>query len=304
MTDLLNPTDRTDVAGLQLLAQQVVEGFCSGLHRSPHKGFSVEFKQHRQYVPGDELRHLDWRVFGKTDRFYVREYEEETNLRSTILLDCSGSMGYEGSQFSSPESLTKLEYARRLAACFAYIMLGQQDSVGLATFDDRVRTMIPNRSRPSHLQVLAEEMQRVQPGGESDLGDVFGQLAPKLSRRGMIVILSDCFSETESLLTGLAHLRHARHEIIIFQIWDRDELEFPFKQWTRFECLEEANFKPLVDPAHLRTEYMQNLKRFREELEQICNRNRIDLVPMVTDEPYSKALSMYLASRARKRRRR
>ena len=182
-------------------------------------------------------------------------------------------------------------------------MPGQQDSVGLATFDDRVRSVIPNRSRPSHLRILTDEMETAQPGGDSDLGDVFGQIAPKLSRRGMIVILSDCFSDTESLLNGLAHLRHARHEIIIFQIWDRDELEFPFKQWTRFECLEQTDFKQLVDPAHLRSEYVENLKRFRDELEQICNRNRIDLVPMVTDEPYSKALSMYLASRSRKRKR-
>ena len=221
----LTAEDRGHTAGLQLFAQQVVEGFCGGLHRSPHKGMSVEFKQHRQYVHGDEIRHLDWRVFGKTDRFYIREYEEETNLRSTLLLDCSGSMGYEGSSFSVRQFPTKLAYAQRLAACFAYMMLGQQDSVGIATFDEQVREIVPNRSRPSHLQALIEVMEKCQPGGEGDLGAILGTLAPKMGRRGLIVSLSDCFADADSLLKGLAQPRHSRHEVIIFQIWDRDELE-------------------------------------------------------------------------------
>lgn len=302
MTDLLSADDRVEASGLQLFARQVVEGFCSGLHRSPHKGISVEFKQHRQYVAGDEIRHLDWRVFGKTDRYYIREYEEETNLRSTLMLDCSGSMGYRGESASAGPSLTKLEYAQRLAACFAYLMLSQQDSVGIATFDDQIRDVIPNRATASHLQTLAAAMEKCQSGGDGDLGKLLGTLTPKLGRRGLVVILSDCFGDSESLLRGLSHLRHHRHEVIIFQIWDRDELEFPFKQWTRFDCLEIDGVKQMVDPAHLRADYMKNLARFREELQQVCDRCRIDLVPMVTDEPYAKALAGYLASRSRKLR--
>ncbi len=302
MTDLISAEDRGHTAGLQLFARQVVEGFCGGLHRSPHKGISVEFKQHRQYVHGDEIRHLDWRVFGKTDRFYIREYEEETNLRSTLLLDCSGSMGYEAASSQGPKT-TKLQYASRLAACFAYLMLGQQDSVGVATFDDRIREIVPNRSTPSHLQSLVDVMERCEAGGEGDIGEVLGLLSAKLGRRGLVVILSDCFGDADSLLKGLAQLRHYRHEVIIFQIWDRDELEFPFKQWTRFDCLEMEGLKQMVDPAHMRSAYMENLARFRDELQQICNRTRIDLVPMITDQPYAKALASYVASRSRKRRR-
>ncbi|MCG8650890.1 MAG: DUF58 domain-containing protein [Pirellulales bacterium] len=303
MNDLLTSEDHGQAAGLQFFAREVVEGFCSGLHRSPHKGVSVEFKQHRQYVAGDEIRHLDWRVFGKTDRFYIREYEEETNLRCTLLLDCSGSMGYEGSGFTSRQTPTKLDYARRLAACFAYLMLAQQDSVAIATFDDQVREVIPNRSTAGHLQALIEVMLRRDAGGDGELGDVLGTLAPKLGRRGLVVILSDCFGDTERLRRGLAHLRHGRNEVLLFQIWDRDELEFPFQQWTQFESLEIDGVRQKVDPAHLRSAYLENLERFRSELQEVCNRNRVELVSMVTDQPYAAALSRYLASRQRKQRR-
>jgi uncharacterized protein (DUF58 family) len=198
-----------------VLARLVVEGFCTGMHRSPHKGFSVEFKQHRQYVPGDEIRHLDWKVFGKSDRFYIREYEEETNLRTTILLDCSGSMGYgNSSESASLDSFTKHDYAARLAACLSYLMLAQQDSVGMVTFDDKLRNYIPPRSRASHLQFLIEEMENAVPGGESELGGVFQEIAPKIHRRGLLIIISDCFCDTQKLLKSLAHFRHAKHEVV------------------------------------------------------------------------------------------
>src|SRR3954464_8345128 len=164
ITSFLTKPDLQRISRLQIFARQVVEGFCSGLHRSPHKGFSVEFKQHRQYVPGDEIRHIDWRVFGRSDRFYIREYEEETNLRATVLLDCSGSMRY------GRDGLTKYHYATRLAASLAYLMVGQQDSVGLVTFDTKIRKYIPPRSRVSHLRVLIDELQRSEPGGETELG--------------------------------------------------------------------------------------------------------------------------------------
>jgi uncharacterized protein (DUF58 family) len=294
LTRLLTPSDLEKIANLQVLARLVVEGFCTGLHRSPHKGFSVEFKQHRPYVHGDEIRHLDWKVFGRSDRFYIREYEEETNLRATLLLDASGSMGYGG-----PEA-SKLLYATRLAACLAYLMLQQQDSVGLVTFDTRVRTYLPPRARTGHLRLLAEELQAVRPGGETELARVFHELVPRLHRRGLLVVLSDCFGDAQGFLSALAHLRHARHEILIFQIFHRDELEFPFRQWTRFDCLEVDGKRHLVDPNHLREAYRANLERWRAELRQGCHRHRIDLVPLVTDQPYADALAEYLTLRMRR----
>jgi uncharacterized protein (DUF58 family) len=321
MPATLAPAEFEKIASLHLFARQVVEGFCSGLHRSPHKGFSVEFKEHRQYVPGDEIRRLDWKVFGKTDRFYIREFEEETNLRATLLLDCSGSMSYAGDETAplddanskgretpragtgSSGAFTKHDYAVRVAACLAYLMIQQQDSVGLVTFADRLRTLIPPRSRASHLGTLLGEMQASEIGGESELGNVFQHVAPKLARRGLLIILSDCFCNVAELLRSLAHLRHARHEIIIFQIWHRDELEFPFRQWTRFDCLEQSSYQHLVDPAHVRAAYMDNLARFRDELTQGCHRHRVELVPMTTDRPVGDALAEYLARRRRIRKR-
>ena len=296
LSDFLTPRDLSNLTNLQVLARQVVEGFCSGLHRSPHKGFSVEFKEHRQYVRGDEIRSIDWKVFGKTDRLYIREYEEETNLRCTLLLDRSGSMGYCGSR---AHGISKCDYAVRLAACVSYLMLQQQDSVGLATFDSQVRRYIPPRSKATHLQAIIDELGQSTPGEETELGAVFHELVPKIHRRGLLIILSDLFGDVDELLKALAHFRHAKHEIIIFQIWDPDELDFPFRHWTRFESLETPANRRLVDPAHLRQAYLQNLERFREQLTSGCYRHRIDLVPMVTDRPYADALASYLAMRRR-----
>jgi len=292
VSDFLRPADLQKISNLQVLARQVVEGFTSGLHRSPHKGFSVEFKQHRQYVPGDEIRHIDWRVFGRSDRFYIREYEEETNLRSTLILDRSGSMGYAGSA-----GVSKFEYATKLAACLSFLMLQQQDSVGLVTFDTKIRRYIPPRSRVSHLKVLIDELEKGQVGGETELGDVFHDLVPKLHRRGLLVIISDCFGDVATFLKAMAHFRHAFHEILVFQIWDRDELDFPFRGWTQFDCLEQAGLKHLLDPALLRQAYLANLAKFRDDLTRGCRRHKIDLVPFVTDQPYADALAAYLSRR-------
>ena len=292
VSEFLQPSDLQKISNLQVFARQVVEGFCSGLHRSPHKGFSVEFKQHRQYVPGDEIRHIDWRVFGRSDRFYIREYEEETNLRATLILDRSGSMNYAGAG-----GMSKFEYATKLSACLAYLMLQQQDSVGLVTYDTKIRRYIPPRSRVSHLRVLIEELEKGEVGGETELGDVFHDLVPKLHRRGLLVIVSDCFGDVAKFLKAMAHFRSAWHEILVFQIWDRDELDFPFRGWTQFECLERDGIKHLLDPVLLREAYLANLDKFRDELTRGCRRHKIDLVPFVTDQPYAEALAAYLSRR-------
>lgn len=302
-TDLVSPRELQTIANLQVLARFVVEGFCAGLHRSPHKGFSVEFKQHRQYVPGDDIRYLDWRVFGKSDRFFIREYEAETNLRATLLVDLSGSMAYggDGQDGARPSgSVAKYQYAIRLAVCLAYVLLAQQDAVGMVTFDTKLLRYIPPRATPRHLQAMIDELVNRKPGGETALGDVFHQIVPKLHRRGLLIIISDCFDEVNSLLRALAQFRHAGHEVIVFQLWDRDELEFPFAQWTRFECLERAGIHHMVDPAHLRAAYLEKLAEYREALTAGCHRHRIDIVPMVTDQPYAEALAHYLALRKRR----
>jgi len=292
VSDHIHPSELTKVTRLQMLAKQVVEGFCTGLHRSPHKGSSVEFKQHRPYVHGDELRRLDWKVYGKSDRYYIREYEEETNLRCTILVDKSGSMAYRG----QASKLSKHEYAVRLAASLAYLMVQQQDAVGLMTFDDRLRDHVPPRSRPAHLRAIVDALANAKPGEDTQIGAVFRTLVPKIHRRGLLLILSDCFTELDEMMRALAEFRHCRHDVAVFQIWDREELEFPFHQRTRFESLEGSEFQ-MLDPAHLRETYLSNLAKFREELRAGCFRHRIDLVSMVTDQPYADALAAYLAVR-------
>jgi len=294
--NVLSAGDVSRLSGLQLLAKQVVEGFASGLHRSPHKGFSVEFREHRPYVPGDDLRTIDWKLFGKTDRLYIREYEEETNVRCTLLVDCSGSMNYRGSR---SDGLSKHDYAVRTAACLSWLMLQQQDSVGLVTFDTAIRRYIPPRARPRHLKHIMTELAAQKPGAETSLADVFHQIASRIQRRGLLMILSDLFGDVDHLMKALAHFRHARHEVIIFQIWDPDELDFPFRQWTQFTSLENAAQKHLVDPAQLRKAYLQKLQEYRDQLSRGCSRNRITLVPLVTSQPTADALAAWLAIRRR-----
>ena len=245
VTDYLDPKDLSRLANHQVLAKRVVEGFCSGLHRSPHKGFSVEFKQHRAYTPGDEIRRLDWKVFAKTDRFYVREYEEETNLRCHLLLDASGSMAY-----GQEDGLSKLEYGSSLGACIAYLALRQTDSVGLTTFDSKVRSIVPPRGGASHTRQIIDLLGETKAGEDTDLGKVFHEIAPQIKKRGLVIVISDCFGDIPSILKGLAHFNHAKHDVAIFQIWHPDELDFFFFSWTRFDCLENAGLKHTVDQCN------------------------------------------------------
>ncbi|MBI3879331.1 MAG: DUF58 domain-containing protein [Verrucomicrobia bacterium] len=292
VADFLKPADLQKISNLQVVARLVVEGYFSGLHKSPHKGFSVEFAQHRQYVHGDEIRRLDWKVFGKTDRYYIREFEEETNLRSTILLDLSGSMSYAGEGRAS-----KHDYALRLTAALAYLMLQQRDSVGLVTFDRALRRIIPPRSGVPHLRLLLDELQGAQPGGETSLAKVFHDLVPRIHRRGLLIIISDCFGDVSELVSALAHFRYAKHEVLIFQVVDKDELEFPFRQFTRFESLETEGAFRQLDAAQIRAAYLENLATFQKQLADGCARHRIDFVQMTTDRPFADALAQYLTRR-------
>ena len=295
VSDVITANDLSKFKNLQVLARQVVEGFCSGLHRSPHKGFSVEFKEHRSYVPGDDIRSIDWKLFGKTDRLFIREYEEETNLRCTILLDSSGSMGYRGSRGAT----SKHQYADATAASLAYLVLQQQDSVGLVTFDTDIRSYIPPRAQPKHLRPIIDELQSQAPGEETELSDVIKKIEARIHRRGLVVVFSDLFGDVDQLMKSFARLRSANHEIIVFQIFDPDELDFPFRQWTQFACLEQNDNRHLVDPAQIRQSYLDKLDSFREQLTKGCNRHRISLVPMTTQQPFAETLATYLAIRRR-----
>ena len=296
--DLVKPKDLARVSKLQLLARQVVEGFCSGRHRSPHKGFSVEFKEHRTYVRGDELRNIDWKAFGKSDRLYIREYEEETNLRCTLLVDRSGSMQYSGER---SEGRTKYEYAQQLAASLAYLMLGQQDGVGLVTFDDEPREWLPSRSRPSHLRAVLQAIAENGTKRETDLGGVFQRIAPQLSRRGLLVILSDGMGDVDSLAKAFALFRSARHEILFFQVLDPDEIDFPFSGRIQFRDLESSQNEQMVDANSIRDAYLRRYEEYQNKLRDICRKQRVDLVQMTTDRPFADALHEYLSVRRRGR---
>lgn len=294
-SDILHAEDIAPLQHLQLFARTVVEGFTTGLHASPHKGFSVEFRQHRPYVQGDEIKRLDWKIFGRSDRFYIREYDEETNLRATIVLDASGSMGYTGQG-----GVNKFDYARKLAASLAYLLMSQQDAAGLITFDTKVREFIPNRTRITHLHHLLECMVKTVPGEETSLADVLESLAGRLKRRGLIILISDLFDDVPALLKAVGVLRKKGHELMAFQLFDRDEINFPFSRWSRFENLEENEDFLMLDPPAIRQSYLKVLAEFRQSLTEGLRRHECDLVPMITDELHAIALKEYLALRIRR----
>ena len=270
----------------------VVEGYVSGLHKSPYHGFSVEFAEHREYVPGDDVRHVDWKVWSKTDKYYLKQYEEETNLLTYLLLDKSDSMAY-----ASQGNVTKLQYAQYVAAALAYMVLQQQDSVGLATFDDKVQRYLRPSGQPSHLKELFHLMD-VSPAGEkSDLGGIFHDLAERFKKRGVVVVLSDLFDDPVKILSGLRHFRHRRHEVIVFHILDPAEIDFPFRSTTLFKGLEGMP-EILTEPQALRKAYQDELGAFLDELKRGCQAVDIDYVPLRTDSDLDGALTSYLASRA------
>jgi uncharacterized protein (DUF58 family) len=286
-----DPTSLAKYGRLVMVARSLVEGFMTGVHKSPYKGFSVEFAEHRQYYPGDEIRHIDWRAYGKTDRYYIKEYEEETNLKAHLLVDASGSMAYKGANAS------KFDYARYVAASLAYLMLHQRDAVGLALHDTKLRQLIPPKATSKHLIRLLHMLETTQPGGETGMAPIWHDLAGQIRRRGLIVVLSDCFDQIDPLLRALQHFRHRRHEVLLFHILAPEELEFPFKKWTQFRDLEEAGNRRLVDPQRLRKEYLENFHKFCRQLRERAGGMQIDYHLLRTDEPVDRALGIYLTKR-------
>ncbi len=284
---------------LELVARGLVEGFVSGRHRSPYRGFSVEFAEHREYSPGDDIGDLDWRVYGRSDRYYIKQYIEETNLRATILLDASGSMAYRGERAAARNGrpLSKFEYAQYLAASLTHLLIGQQDAVGLVTFDTQVRRYLPSRSRPTHLRVLLEELDATEPGAETALAPIFHDIAERVHRRGLIIIISDLFDDPARLLNALHHFRFRKHEVVVLHVMAEEELTFPFDRWSLFKDLEVLDRQLEIDPRALRAAYLDEVRGFLTAIEKGCGEMKIDYVPFSTQQDFDVALAGYLAHR-------
>jgi uncharacterized protein (DUF58 family) len=277
---------------LPLRARWSVEGYTAGVHRSPFHGFSIEFAEHREYSPGDDLRYLDWKVFGRTDKYYLKQFEEETNLVCHLLLDTSQSMRYQ----SDAAPASKLDYARRAAAALAYLILHQQDSVGLVTFDSEIRSLVRASSNPSHLKQILHVMEAASAERKTSIGPILHDLSERIKRRGIVIVLSDLFDNVDSLLTGLKHLRHRRHEVVLMHVLDPAEVDFPFDHVTLFRGLENLP-DLLVEPRAIRKAYLAEFARYVRRLQTGCRAHAIDYVPMRTDHSLEVALASYLASR-------
>jgi len=290
-----DPSTLARYGKLALVARQLVEGFMSGVHKSPYKGFSVEFAEHRQYYPGDEIRHIDWRAFGKTDRYYIKEYEEETNLKAHLLVDASGSMGYHA------QTRSKFAHAQQVAASLAYLMLHQRDAVGLGLHDTRIRQVVPPKANAKHLLQILNMLEKAQPEGETSMAPLWHQLAEQMKRRGLVIILSDCFDKVPELIRALQHFRHRRHEVLLFHVLAPEEIEFPFSRVTEFRNLERSGHKIKVDPQRLRKEYLKNFRAFCEQLREQAGQAQVDYYQLRTDEPVERALGLYLSLRQRRR---
>lgn len=292
--DWNDPTALARFGRLEVVVRQLVEGFMVGQHKSPYKGSSVEFVEHRQYTHGDEIRHIDWRAYGKTDRYYVKEFEDETNLRCHLLVDASGSMGYHG------KTLSKLDYSRYLASALGYLLLRQRDAVGVMTFDTEVRTRIEPSASLHSFQYLTSALEDCRPGGETSLAGVLEQALPSIKRRSMIVLLSDCFDDLTAFLRAIKQYRHARHEVVLLHIVTPEEENFPFSKPTQFRSLERARQRLLVDPHQLRAHYLEQYREFCAELSQQCLGAGIGYHKFLTTDPYHVALGAFLAARARR----
>jgi uncharacterized protein (DUF58 family) len=290
----LDPAVIARLGTIELKARTVVEGFLSGLHRSPYKGFSVEFAEYRQYLPGDDLSTLDWKVYARSDRHYVKKFEEETNLECHLLLDVSASMAYRG---SAP--MSKLEYGSVLAASLAFLMNRQRDATGLIAFDDRIVFRLPARARSGHLHALLLGLDRLEPGKRSDVGRPLHQLAEALMKRSLVVLISDLLDEPEPIINGLRHLTFRGTDVIVFQLLDPNELTFPFKGAARFRDLESAE-EITADPLNIRRTYLRELARLTLEYDRALRGAGIDYVQLDTSQPLDFALLTYLAARSRR----
>lgn len=295
----LQPDVVSKLASMELRARLVVEGFITGLHKSPYHGFSVEFAEHRQYMPGDEIRRIDWRVYGKTDRFYVKQFEEETNLKSYIVIDTSASMRF-ASEDSKSKSLqiTKTAYASYLAASLSYLMIQQRDAVGLTLFDSHIRTSIPPHATKQHLRRLLIELEKIQPSETTNSASALHQLAERISRRGLVIVISDLFDDPSKVMAALKHFRHNHHEVLVMHVLDPMEQSFAFGGDAVFKDVETGEMIT-TQPYHIQKAYQDSMKEFMERYKRECRENSIDYVLMDTATPFDVALLKYLNKRKR-----
>jgi len=292
----LDPETLAQLQGLELRARYIVDGYLAGRHRSAHRGHSVEFTEHREYASGDDLRYVDWKVFGKTDKIYLKQFEAETNLVCHLLVDVSESMSYQ----SDSAALSKLEYAQCLAAALGYIVLRQRDSVSLAMFDSEVRQIVRESGNPVHNRQLISVLESADVSQRSDLGSVLHELSKKLLHRGVVVLISDLLGDVDSLLAGLKHLRHERHEVVVLQLLDPAEIDFPFQQITQFQGLESLP-DVLAEPRGVRQAYLAALEKFLELIQEGCKTLQVDYECVRTDQPFDTTLRRLLTSRVSRR---
>lgn len=293
----LDPKTLEKIKRLDIRARLVVEGFITGQHRSPYHGLAVEFATHREYAPGDDIRHIDWKVWSKTDRLYIKEYEEETNLACMIILDCSKSMSY-----GRKDGMSKFDYGATAAASLAYMLQQQQDAVGLMTFNTEVVLNMPPSSHPNHLKLILHELEKTEPDAQTDVKDVFKGLAGQLRRRGLVVLISDLFTDVKALADALKQFRLGRHEVVVFHVMHDDEINFPFKDVTLFKGLE-SDASLHTEPRALRRSYIEAVQRYLAEVRKACAGAGIDHVLMNTNDPLDAALASYLAFRQKTKRR-
>jgi uncharacterized protein (DUF58 family) len=289
---VIDPLLLAKLSRLSLLARTVVEGIIAGLHKSPYRGLAMEFTAHRPYTPGDEIRRIDWKAYGRLDRFFIKEYEEETNLRAYLMVDASASMGY-GRQVS------KLRYASLLACSVAYLLLRQRDSMGLVTYRDQLKKIIPPRNAFNHLELMAAELEGLEPKDGTDTPRAIETLASGLKRRSLIVIISDLLDDPDRFSLSLKQLRHQRNDVIVFQVLDPDELELPFDRQTLF-LDSESDLRVATNPSEIRREYRKILGEYVERIRSFCHANAVDHQLFNTAEPLDRALVRYLSRREKR----
>lgn len=287
-----DPKVLAGIANLQLRARWVVEGLMSGIHRSRAKGFSVEFEEHREYTPGDEIRRIDWKAYGKFDKYFIKEYEDETNVRAYLLLDSSASMDY------GSDGITKFDYACTLVASLAYLILKQQDSAGLVTFSNKVESFLPPRAKRDYLVNLLHALEQRRAAGETNVGKMLDDIAGQIRRRGLIILVSDLLDEPETILKGLRQFRFKGNDVIVFHLLDQAELDLPFDGNVRFEDLEETSLNVITDPRAIQSTYRQVVQEFIGNLRRECHANTIDYQLISTTTPLDRALASYLSWRS------
>ena len=288
----LNPEIVSTISSIALRARLIVEGYIIGKHRSPYHGFSVEFSEHKSYDIGDEIRNIDWKLYGKTDRLYIKRYEEETNLKTYIILDNSKSMSF------SSGNVSKISYANSLLASLAYLMINQQDAVGLIQFSDKINTFIPPKAKKSHLKTIIRKLSDSSNGSDTNIEPVLHEMAERINKRGLIIFISDLLDDPKKIINGLKHFRHRKQEIIVFHILDEKEVNFDFNERSKFIDMETGE-EIITDPWHIRKSYMRMVKKRQEKFKRECNQQLIDYIPVMTNKNLRECITNYLDKRNR-----